>query len=214
MILTIAVAATAALAAPTPAQNADIRCIGLLAIVANEQERGTGWSDYPALTDDGARYAEVVGRELMTATGRTEAQTRDLFVAAVAAYQRSAVRGADHPPALRAEVDRCIAAMKRRAPPPPHPPLPRCAAVMSLAYEAVKAREGMTAAAKDLATLASVLNYRARTELSLGGRSEAAVDAVMAAARAEATKAGTTSDDELDACATLAAPGAGPGEGH
>ncbi|MBA3897088.1 MAG: hypothetical protein H0X36_08135, partial [Sphingomonadaceae bacterium] len=117
-----------------------------------------------------------------------------------------------HAPGLTREVDRCVARMHARAPAPPPPALPHCAAVMGLAYDAVKARDGLTKDAKDLATLASVLAYRARTELTAGGKSEAEADALLAAARASAAKAGATSDDELQACANLAAPA--PGDGH
>ncbi|MBA3896191.1 MAG: hypothetical protein H0X36_03445, partial [Sphingomonadaceae bacterium] len=97
ILLALAVAA-AALPPPPPEQAADIRCVALLAIVANEQTRGTGWTSTPPLADDGARYSDVVGTELMKATGRTKEQVRALFVAAVAGFQSAAVRGHDHAP--------------------------------------------------------------------------------------------------------------------
>jgi hypothetical protein len=179
-------------------QAQDVRCVALLAIVANEQARGTGWSDVDALKDSGARYAGVVGETAMKTTGRTREEVRDMILGEVASIQKAGALP-------RADVDRCIARIAVVAPAPTPPTLPRCAAIIGLAYDAVKARDGLTKAAKDLATLASVLSYRARTEGAAKGQGARQVDDAIAAERATAAKAGEASDDDLQACAALAA---------
>ena len=129
----------------------------------------------------------------------TKEAVRDAMIAAVAAIQKSKALP-------RADVDRCILAMHARLPKRPPPTLPRCAAIMGLAYEAVKARDGLTKDAKDLATLASVLTYRAREAAVGDGKSIAEADAAIGAERAAAAKAGGAPQGELRACTALAAP--------
>lgn len=188
-----------ALAAITPVQSADITCVAQLAIVASEQKRGTGWGDYPDVGDDGADFAAVVGDEVMTSTGQTKEQVRDQILAAVATVQKSGKLD-------RAEVDKCAILMHAKVPTPLPPTMPRCAAIMALSYEAVKTRDGLTKDAKDLATLASVLTYRAKEELISDGKSEAEADALIGTERAKAAKAGGAPESELRTCAGLAAP--------
>ena len=89
-----------------------------------------------------------------------------LILAAVTRYQKTAKLD-------RGEIDKCVALMRVRSPAPPPPTMPRCAAIMSLAYEAVKTRDGLTKDAKDLATLAAVLTYRAKEEM-ISSRNSAA----------------------------------------
>jgi hypothetical protein len=188
-----------ALAAITSAQSADIACVAKLAIVASEQKRGTGWTDYPDVGDDGADYASVVGEDVVTSTGQSKEQVRDLILAAVASVQKGGKLD-------RAEIDKCAILMHARVPVPLPPTMPRCAAIMSLSYDAVKARDGLTKDAKDLATLAAVLSYRAKEEMISDGKSEAEADAIIGAERAKAAKAGGAPESELRACAGLAAP--------
>jgi hypothetical protein len=188
-----------AVASVSPAQSADIACVAQLAIVASEQKRGSGWTDYPDVGDDGADYAEVVGQDVVKTTGRTREQVRDLILTSVAGFQK-------RPKLDRAEVDKCVALMHVRSPAPPPPKMPRCAAILSLAYGAVKTRDGMTKDAKDLATLAAVLKYRAKEEMISEGKSDAEADAAIGAERVKAAKTGGAPEAELRACAGLAAP--------
>lgn len=197
MVLALFLAAATTL--PTPIQASDLRCVALLAIVANEQRRGTGWTQYRDLQRDGARFAGVVGDDIVATTGETREAVRDQIVAQVARLQRGGEL-------TRTEVDACAARVTVRAPAPPPPSLPRCAAIMGLAYDAVRARDGMTKDAKDLATLASVLTYRMRTELGAQGKSGSEIDALLAAERDKAANTGGAPQDELEACADLAAP--------
>jgi hypothetical protein len=188
-----------AAAAVSPAQSADIACVAQLAIVASEQKRGSGWTDYTDVGDEGADYAEVVGQDVVKTTGQTREQVRDLILAAVAGFQKRAKLD-------RTEIDKCVTLMHVRSPAPPLPTMPRCAAIMSLSYEAVKKRDGLTKDAKDLATLAAVLTYRAKEEMIAGGKSDAEADAAVGVERAEAAKTGGAPEAELRACAGLAAP--------
>lgn len=195
MIALIALAA----ALPSPAQAKDIRCVAALAIVASEQKRESGWSDVDDVQDDGADFAVLVGEDVMKTTGATREDVRTQMVAAVGAIQKGKALS-------REEVSGCIAAMKARIPVTPPPELPRCAAIMGLAYNAVKARDGLSKDAKDLGTLASVLTYRAR-EIAIGaGKSMAEADALIGAERDRAAKAGGAPQAELRACTALAAP--------
>jgi len=195
MIALIALAA----ALPSPAQARDIRCVATLAIVASEQKRGSGWSDVDDVQDDGADFAVLVGEDVMKSTGSTREDVRTQMIAAVGAIQKTKAL-------TRAEVTGCIASMKARVPAAPTPELPRCAAIMGLAYDAVKARDGLSKDAKDLGTLASVLTYRAR-EAAIGeGKSMAEADAAIGSERDKAAKSGGAPQAELRACTALAAP--------
>jgi hypothetical protein len=189
----IALAALAAALTPQSAQ--DIRCVAVLGIVAYDQRRETTeWADIPPVAKDGERFAGIVGERTMKESGRTREAVKDLILAEVAAVQKAKT-------IARPEVEVCVKRMAVVAPPPPPPNLPRCAAIMTLAAEAVKKREGLSTGAKDLATLASVLAYRAKAE----GKSEADVTASIAKERAAAETAGGTDDGELQDCAELAA---------
>ena len=195
-MIALALFASAAL---SPQSAQDIRCVAVLGIVAYDQRReATEWADLPSIGTDGERFAGIVGERTMKETGRTREAVKDLILADVATLQKSKA-------IPRAEVETCMKRMTLVAPPSLPPTLPRCAAVMALAGEAVKAREGLSKGAKDLATLASVLAYRARVEGAGVGKSEAQVAEQIAAERTIASKAGGVDDDQLQGCAELAA---------
>jgi hypothetical protein len=94
----------------SPAQATEIRCVALLALVSTEQARGVGWSEYPPLARDGARFAGIVGEDVMNATGATREDVRDMIYAAARALKATPL----DPP----EVGRCVALMTTRAPAP------------------------------------------------------------------------------------------------
>ncbi|RJF90381.1 hypothetical protein D3876_09005 [Sphingomonas cavernae] len=161
-------------------QQRQIGCVATLAIVASEQTRGRA-SEWPALQARGARFAQVVGERVMKEAGWTKEQVRDAILASVAARQaQTKGASADLPDN---EVRDCIAMMDAQAPAPPPPTLPQCAAMVTAAYEEVRARDGQTAGAKDLKTIASVLHYRAREALRAKGMSGSEVDREMAQTR-------------------------------
>lgn len=183
----------------SPQSTQDIRCVAVLGIVAYDQRReATEWANLSSIGSDGERFAGIVGERTMKETGRTREAVKDLILADVVTLQKSKA-------IPRAEVEACVKRMAVVAPPPLPLTLSQCAAVMALAGEAVKAREGLSKGAKDLATLASVLAYRARVEGAGAGKSDAQVAEQIAAERATATAAGGVDDDQLEGCAELAA---------
>ncbi len=194
----IALALLASAALP-PQSTQDIRCVAVLGIVANDQRReATEWADLPDVGQDGERFAGIVGERTMAETGRSREAVKDLILADVVTLQRLKA-------IPRADVEACMKRMAIVAPPPQLPTLPRCAAMMALAAEGLKAREGLTKGARDLATFASVLAYRARAEGAGAGKSEAQVAEQIAAERVTASKAGGVDDDQLQGCVELAA---------
>lgn len=161
-----------------PERQRQIGCVATLAIVASEQER-RGATEWPALKARGARFAQVVGEGVMKDAGWSREQVRDAILAAVAAHQKSTTalgKPADLPPS---DIETCIALMEAVAPAPLPPTLPQCAAMLARAYDETHAREGLTSRAKDLKTLASVLDYRAREALRAEGKSGTEVDRTM-----------------------------------
>ncbi len=190
--------ALAVLAATTlsPQSAQDLRCVAVLGVVAGDQRRARPtWEGLPPLGNDGARFAAIVGARTMAETGQTREAVRDLILADVAALQKSKM-------IPRADVEACA---KRMAIVAPSPTLPRCAAVTELAADAAKAREGESESAKDLATLAAVLAYRARAEGAAAGRSAAQVAEQIAAERKAARARGEAENELIQDCAALAA---------
>ena len=65
-----------------------LRCVAVLAIVANEQQRGSaGWQDVPTLAARGAKYADRVTEALIKAKVRTSAGVSADILAQIAALQ-------------------------------------------------------------------------------------------------------------------------------
>lgn len=206
-------------AAMTPKPlNADqalrVRCVAALAIVASEQERGVGdWAGYPPLEEDGATFAGIVGEQVMKETGRTREQVRDEILKAVADLQKQAVDTDEPEKIAHIEADKCLPVLRAVVPAKPKPSLPECAVYVSLAYEEVRGREGASKTAKDLATIAAVLDHRAREMLKGEGKSEPEVDEVMGRTKervlAQAKSVGGGGDAakiDFPACFEMAAP--------
>lgn len=194
-------------AASPPALSADqqqrVRCVAILAIIAGEQERRTAAAlALPPLTRRGARFAQVAGEGVVKESGRTEAQVREAILAEVAAVQKAA-RASGTLPIEPART--CIALMETIAPPLPPPSPVQCAGLLKLAADDVRRREGMTKAAMDLTTLASVLESRARNELLSSGKTASESDRELTLTR-EAIAAKPDTAPELDACMELAKP--------
>lgn len=175
----------ALLLAPLPAQAApkplnpdqagQLRCVAALAIIANDQQRGTGdWAGYPVLTARGIKFSDAVAEALMKETGQSRDALKVEVLAQVAALQKDATEAA-----VRAAADPCIVMLDRVVPAPKPPTLPQCAAALGLAFEDTKASQGMTSATKTLAVFAAVLEGRARDEMKAAGRTEAESDIVI-----------------------------------
>jgi hypothetical protein len=177
-VLSLALTIPAFAAAPPPLtaeQKERVRCVAALAIVANEQERGVGdWGSLPPLKSRGSHFAGVVGESLTGEGGRTREAVRDAILAAVADFQKSGVNEIPAETAIS-----CIELMNRIDPPPPPPGLTECAAVVSLAATAARAREGFSDNVKLLVTFATVLESRARAKLRSEGKTEAENDVII-----------------------------------
>ncbi len=171
--------------------------------MAGEQQRRTAAAlGLPPLARDGARFAQVAGDAVTKETGRSREAVRDLILAEVAKIQKAA--GPDA--ALPVEEARtCVTLANRIAPAPPPPGAVQCAGLFRVAADDVRRREGMSKAATDLATLSSVLDNRARTELRAAGRTEAESDRALGLAREAITRAPDTAPD-MEACMELAKP--------
>lgn len=172
-----------AFAAPaplTPEQQAQLKCVAVLAIVANEQQRGAeGWEDVPSLALRGARFSDRVGEAIVKASKQSREDVRRAVLAEVAGLQAEAQGSADPASVLRSRLGPCMAMLDALVPPPRPPSLVECAAALSLAYDDETAHNGMTKAARTMAIFASVLDGRAREELRAAGKSEAESDAVL-----------------------------------
>lgn len=171
------------LAAPqplSPDQKARVKCVAVLAIVANEQQRGVeGWEDTSPLALRGAKFSDRVGEAIVKESKRTREDVRGLVLAEVASLQAEARAAADPTALLRARLGPCMTLLDAVVPPPKPPTLAECAAALSLAYDDETAHNGMTKTARTTAIFAAILDGRAREELKAAGKTEAESDVVI-----------------------------------
>ena len=172
LILTLACSSLATSPPPlTKRQQSRVRCVAVLALVANDQQRGApDWSDFPWVVERGARFAERESEALARETRRSPDQIKAEIVGAIATLQSRANALADPKAELAPLARTCSARMDRLDPPPPNPSLPRCAAMVGLAQSEVQAREGNSKTAKDLSSMAAILDNKARTALLAKGK--------------------------------------------
>ena len=200
----------------TDNQQRDLSCVAAFAIIASEQERGVESAlDYPPLAERGATYSGLVGERIMAETGKTKEQVRDDILAAVAAQQAKVKNVADPQEVVDVEMGKCLPLLDKEIPPTPKPTLNQCAVMLQLAYEEVYGREGLSKTAKDLRTLASVLDSRARDKLRAEGYSGNESDIILTTERetmlAESyadESQGKSSELDFEHCFALATPDA------
>jgi hypothetical protein len=208
----------AVIAPPPPSlsaeQQRDIDCVATLAIIANDQERGApGAEDYPLVVERGRTWAGIVGERVMEQSGLPREAVRDAILAAVAAQQARVRDVADPAEIVGAQMAICLPLLDAQVPPERQPSLPECAGLLQIAYDEVYAREGLSSVAKDLKTLAFVLESRAREQYLADGYSSSESDVLLttlrekllAAARDRAAR-GLGDDLDFDHCFALAAP--------
>jgi hypothetical protein len=160
----------------TAEQQAELRCVAALAIVAHEQEAQDGeWDDLPNIAARGAHFAGVAGDRAVKASGQSRDAIRDIILGEVAAFQ-AASKDSSLP---RETVTGCIAMMDKIDPPPPPPNLVTCAALVGLAQKEVQGREGQSQTASRLAVYAALLEGQARDELRRDGKTENEGDIVL-----------------------------------
>lgn len=173
-------------AAPSPASapmsddtRAALSCAAAFAVAATEQGRGERAAlAFPPLAVRGKEYFVRVSARAMDETGSSRETIRDVLAGEVAALQKRAAENPDG--AMTAAVTPCLARLDAEVPPLPKPSLAQCAAILSLAYEEVHSREGLSASARDLKTLAAVLESRTREALVAQGLTGDAADRRLA----------------------------------
>lgn len=196
------------------AQQRDIDCVATLAIIANDQERGApGAEDYPLVVERGRTWAGIVGERVMAEAALPREAVRDAILAAVAAQQARVKDVADPAEIVAAQMAICLPLLDAQVPLERQPSLPECAGLLQLAYDEVYAREGLSPVAKDLKTLAFVLESRAREQYLADGYSGSESDVLLTnlretlRAEAQARAAQGLGDNvDFDHCFTLAAP--------
>jgi hypothetical protein len=195
-------------------QRDHVQCVAVLAIIANEQQRGVGgWEDLPPLAVRGAKFSDRVIQGLSTDKTRKPDAARAEILAQVAALQSEAVASGDPSSVLRVKSGACIAMLDAEVPPPQPPTLPQCAAALAMAYDDEVAHLGLTKAARTLSVFAALLDARARDALKAEGKSEAESDIViglekeklMAEFKASGGK-GTQDRIDFPACFAMARP--------
>lgn len=190
-ILPLGVAlAPAGAQAPDPAaaplltadHRAALRCAAVFAIVATEQRNGVREAlAFPPLAFRGKRYFAQTAMDVMAQANISREAVRDLMTAEAAALQKTAT--ADPAAMPQAQMAACLPRLDRAVPPLATPNLGQCAAIFAMAYDEVHAREGLSPAARDLATLASVLASRQREALVAAGSTGDDADRRLAEAR-------------------------------
>lgn len=167
-------------------QRGDIRCAAAFAIVALEQQRGVASAlAYPNMEPRGRTFFGQVGSNLVAETGRPREEIRAVLVAEFTAFQQAAAANNDPDATIDAIMPACLIRLDAEVPPPPAPSLPQCAAILALAYDEVYAREGLSSTAKDLKTLATVLDNRARGQLREKGQSGSEIDVILGTLKAQ-----------------------------
>lgn len=164
----------------SPDQQARVKCVAVLAIVANEQQRGVeGWEDMPPLALRGGKFSDRVGEVIVRESKRSREDARGLVLAELASLQAEARTAPDPTALLRERLTPCMTLLDAIVPPPKPPTLVECAAALSLAYDDEVAHGGMSKTARTMAVFAAVLGGRAREELKAAGKTEAESDVVI-----------------------------------
>lgn len=220
--LSVLAASVSAQPAPTsapspsvPVLDADRRaaltCAAAFAIVASEQQRGGRAAlAFPPMAARGKEYFARFGASTMDATGASREAVRALLEGEVARLQGEARASGDADATMAATIPPCLARLDAEVPPLPKPSLAQCAAIMAMAYEEVHAREGLSASARDLKTLANVLESRERKALTAQGVTGNAADQRVAeaheATRKQALEGRGVEAYDLQACYDFAQP--------
>lgn len=204
-------------AAPNPlstSQRDHVQCVAVLAIIANEQQRGIGgWEDLPPLAIRGAKFSDRVIQGLVKDKSRKQDAARAEVLAQVAALQSEAIASGNASAVLRARSVPCIAMLDVEVPPPQPPTLPQCAAALAMAYDDEVAHQGLTKSARTLSIFAALLDGRAREALKSEGKTDAESDIIiglekeklMAEFKASEGK-GTQDRIDFPACFAMARP--------
>ncbi len=198
----------------TPAQREDLTCAAAFAIIASEQARGvTSALAYPTLVVRGRSYFVATAERIVAETATDEDAVGLALTRIVEDLQAQAAQSNDPAGVVDAIMTPCLAKLDAAVPLPPPPSMLQCAIYLQLAFDEVASREGDSATARDLKTLATVLESRARDEMRDEGLSGNEADrrfietreAIDAREKARAPDDDAT-DVDFEHCFTLAKP--------
>lgn len=198
----------------TPAQREDLTCAAAFAIIASEQARGvTSALAYPTLVVRGRSYFVATAERIVAETATDDEAVGLALTGIVEELQAQAAQSNDPAGVVDAIMTPCLAKLDAAVPLPPPPSMLQCAIYLQLAFDEVAGREGDSATARDLKTLATVLESRARDEMRDEGLSGNEADrrfietreAIDAREKARAPDDDAT-DVDFEHCFTLAKP--------
>lgn len=150
----------------TQAQRDDLTCAAAFAIIASEQARGvTSALAYPTLISRGRAFFVTTAERVVTETASSEEAIGLALEGIVAQLQAEAAQSNDPAGVVDAVMGPCLEKLDAAVPLPPPPSMLQCAIYLQLAFDDVSSREGDSATARDLKTLATVLESRARDEM-------------------------------------------------
>lgn len=198
----------------TQVQRDDLTCAAAFAIIASEQERGvTSALEYPTLVNRGRTYFVTTAERIVTETASSDEAVGMALKQIVEQLQADAAQSNDPAGVVDAIMTPCITKLDAVVPLPPPPSLLQCAIYLQAAYEEVHGREGDSPTARDLKTLATVLESRARDDMRDEGLSGNEADQRFIETREAINareKARDANDDAADIdfehCFTLARP--------
>ncbi|QGN55242.1 hypothetical protein [Novosphingobium sp. Gsoil 351] len=163
-------------------QKAQLTCSAVFAIVASDQARGEEAAlRFPPLKVRGREYFVRFGARTIDKTGITRETVKVLLESEVERLQKLAAAVGDPQGTLTRTIAPCLPRLDAEVPPLAKPTLGQCAAILTLAYEEVHAREGMAGPeARDLKILSAVVESRQRKALAAKGLSGDAIDRSVA----------------------------------
>lgn len=183
----------------TTAQRDDLTCAAAFAIIASEQERGvTTALAYPTLVSRGRTFFVTTAERVVTETASSDEGVGLALRGIVEGLQSQAAQSNDPAGVIDAIMEPCLKKLDTVVPLAPPPSMLQCAIYVTLAYEEAKAREGETTTARDLKTLATVLESRARDEMRDEGLSGNEADQRFIETREAIVKAESARDPEGD----------------
>lgn len=148
------------------AQRSDLTCAAAFAIIASEQERGvTSALAYPNLVNRGRTYFVTTAERIVTETGSDDTIVGQALTEIVEQLQARAALSNDPAGVVDTVMAPCLQTLDIAVPVPPPPTMLQCAIYLRLAFDEVQGREGDSPTARDLKTLAGVLESRARDQM-------------------------------------------------
>lgn len=183
----------------TQAQRDDLTCAAAFAIIASEQERGVASAlEYPTLVNRGRTYFVTTAERIVTETASSDDAVGLALKQIVEQLQADAAQSNDPAGVVDAIMTPCLAKLDAVVPLPPPPSLLHCAIYLQAAFEEVHGREGDSPTARDLKTLATVLESRARDDMRDEGLSGNEADQRMIETREKIIAEETARDPNDD----------------